>query len=116
MPGRYDYFSQMPNPAQFAQQPVGPDEQRRRRQADLMRFLGGIAPVAGAGIGGLVGGLAGGPAGIGAGVGIGSQIGGLAGQGLNAGADATTGQDEDRRRDADMRRQELLSVLQGMRR
>lgn len=94
-------------------------EQAKAKQgsanADLLRMLGGAAPVVGGVGGALVGGLlgaAGGPAGILGGAESGSKIGGalggLGGNALNAGADMQTREAEE----ADLSRRRRLEALQ----
>lgn len=114
--GRYDMSSQFGNPAASAQPYVDtPDEQKRRRQADFMHFLGSIAPAAGSVLGGIGGGLIGGPAGIVAGAGIGGGIGQMAGSGLDfAGSQETQG-DDIKRQQQQQRRQDLFAALGAMR-
>lgn len=94
-------------------------EQAKAKQgsanADLLRMLGGAAPIVGTVGGGIAGGLlglAGGPAGAlggaSAGASLGNALGSLGGNALNAGADMQTREAEE----ADLTRRRRLEALQ----
>jgi|GEM_PF-3263105 len=94
-------------------------EQAKAKQgsanADLLRMLGGAAPIVGTVGGGIAGGLlglAGGPAGAlggaSAGASLGNALGSLGGNALNAGADMQTREAEE----ADLSRRRRLEALQ----
>ena len=96
-----------------------PAEQAKAKQgsanADLLRMLGGAAPVVGSAVGGIAGGLlgmAGGPLGALGGASTGASLGGalgsLGGNALNAGADMQTREAEE----ADLSRRRKLEALQ----
>jgi len=101
-----------------------PDDEKKRKDSDMWRFIGDIAPTAGSLIGGaggaIIGGLAGGGVGAVPGATLGAGLGNLAGQAVGAGAH---GYAEDEVRDQEAkategkdRRAELMQVLMGLRR
>lgn len=101
---------------QYAEKAPTPDEKRKKEEGDIWRFIGSIAPTAGAAIGTGIGAAVGGPVGAG----IGGTIGGGAGSVLGAGAsgygDSLTQEKETEEQDRINRRNELMMVLSGLRR
>ena len=103
--------------------PMASKAERRARKsasgnADILRLLANMAPMAGTAIGGIAGGVigaAGGPGGAIAGAGAGGAIGGAAGQAvgsaMGSGADSMTKEYEEKQAARDAQLQMLLSAL-----
>lgn len=98
----------LPGRANRVSRPKDPNEARNDA---ILRFLAGVAPVAGGAIGGLAG-IPGGPAGVAAGITAGAGVGQAVGTGFNQAADAGYDEDEE---DRELRRQERWNALMSLR-
>ncbi len=107
----------------FNPAPESAGEKNRSNDSDMWRFIGDIAPGAGAALGTGAGAAIGGILGAGAGAlpgatiggGIGAGLGSMVGAGAHAHAEDVVGDDEIKRGDANSRRQMLLSLLASKR-
>ncbi len=124
MPSRYLDRFKMPANAPPLDQTESPDDEKTRKDSDMWRFIGDIAPTAGSLIGGGVGALGAGlvSGGMGApeGAALGAGLGGLAGQAVGGLAHGHA-EEEIRPQEAQAtqnkdRRAELMQVLMGLRR
>lgn len=116
MAGRYDPTINL-NTSSLAPSAPSADEQRRRKQSDLLHFLGSMAPAAGGALGMGIGAIAGGGLpGAALGGAIGGGIGQLAGGGLNYAGSEETQQDDNQRAMANQKRNDLFATLMAMRR
>lgn len=138
MPGRYSpdtYASRYKvDTAGVTSMSESKADQKAKKDAEMWNFIGDIAPAAGTAIGGVagagLGALVGAPTGPGAaatalgGAAIGAPLGGMlgnavgsaVGQGSKSYGDSLTAEKDDEAANKEQRRQEMLTILMGLRR